>query len=272
MRLLCFVFFSIWSDWLCAQTPAYMHYDARNGLPGNLVYCGVQDRRGLLWFGTDKGLACFDGIRFRTYGLEDGLPDLEVLKMKEDSQGRLWLFCFRKEPCYFYNGRIYNRQQDSLLARMELSTNIINICEDSGGNLWFFEMSTNIFRLHERAVKTYQLPEWAVGLEKIGTEEYIVGVKNIMYGGKVTKFDYRTGQTQNVAPKPFRDPNYRMLRTAPILFAPTNPRKLYFGANTIWQTTDGGNSWTEISRPSGSGGTSAVRRLCKSTVGVSRSS
>ena len=70
---------------------------------------------------------------------------------------------------------------------------------------------------------------------------------NIMYGGKVTRFDYRTGQTQNVAPKPFRDANYRMLRTAPILFSPVNPRKLYFGANTIWQTLDGGNRWTEIS-------------------------
>ncbi|MEO6446008.1 MAG: glycoside hydrolase, partial [Gemmatimonadaceae bacterium] len=70
---------------------------------------------------------------------------------------------------------------------------------------------------------------------------------NIMYGGKVTRFDYRTGQTQNVAPKPFRDANYRSVRTAPILFAPTNPRKLYFGANTIWQTVNGGNSWTEIS-------------------------
>ncbi|MEP7381260.1 MAG: glycoside hydrolase, partial [Gemmatimonadota bacterium] len=86
----------------------------------------------------------------------------------------------------------------------------------------------------------------------VGTEEYGYVAPdpldpNIMYGGKVTKFDYRTGQTQNVAPKPFRGPNYRMVRTAPLLFSPVNPRKLYFGANTVWQTIDGGNSWTEIS-------------------------
>lgn len=90
--------------------------------------------------------------------------------------------------------------------------------------------------------------EWRpVGVEEYGYVAPDPLDPNIIYGGKVTRFDYRTGQTQNVAPKPFRDANYRMLRTAPILFAPTNPRTLYFGANTIWKTTDGGNSWTEIS-------------------------
>jgi photosystem II stability/assembly factor-like uncharacterized protein len=90
--------------------------------------------------------------------------------------------------------------------------------------------------------------EWRpVGVEEYGYVAPDPLDPNIMYGGKVTRFDYRTGQTQNVAPKPFRDPNYRMLRTAPILFSPVNPRKLYFGANTIWATIDGGNNWREIS-------------------------
>jgi photosystem II stability/assembly factor-like uncharacterized protein len=86
----------------------------------------------------------------------------------------------------------------------------------------------------------------------VGVEEYGYVAPdpldpNIVYGGKVTRFDYRTGQTQNVAPKPFRDPGYRMLRTAPILFSPVNPRKLYFGASSIWETVNGGRSWREIS-------------------------
>lgn len=90
--------------------------------------------------------------------------------------------------------------------------------------------------------------EWRpVGVEEYGYVAPDPLDPNIMYGGKVTRFDYRTGQTQNVAPKPFRDANYRMLRTAPILFSPVNPRKLYFGANTIWETVDGGKHWREIS-------------------------
>ena len=90
--------------------------------------------------------------------------------------------------------------------------------------------------------------EWRpVGVEEYGYVAPDPLDPNIMYGGKVTRFDYRTGQTQNVAPKPYRDANYRMLRTAPILFSPVNPRKLYFGANTIWETVDGGTTWKEIS-------------------------
>ena len=70
---------------------------------------------------------------------------------------------------------------------------------------------------------------------------------DIVYGGKVTRYDRRTGQVQNVAPKLTRSPDYRALRTAPLLFSPLNQRKLYFATNTVWQTTTGGQSWQEIS-------------------------
>ena len=70
---------------------------------------------------------------------------------------------------------------------------------------------------------------------------------DIVYGGKVTRYDRRTGQVQNVAPRLARSPTYRALRTAPLLFSPVNPRKLYFATNTVWQTTTGGQSWQEIS-------------------------
>ena len=92
---------------LSAQTPAYLHYVVSDGLPSNMVYCGTQDHEGLLWFGTDKGLASFDGTRFRTFSIKDGLPDPEVLNVWEDSRERLWICCFQKKPCYRRNARIF---------------------------------------------------------------------------------------------------------------------------------------------------------------------
>ncbi len=90
--------------------------------------------------------------------------------------------------------------------------------------------------------------EWRpVGVEEYGYVAPDPLNPDIVYGGKVTRFDYRTGQVQNVAPRPFRDAGYRTLRTAPVLFSPVNPRKLYFGANTIWETVNGGRTWKEIS-------------------------
>lgn len=177
---LCLLFFGLCRGFALAQTPSYIHYDVRDGLPGNMVYCGAQDRRGLMWFGTDKGLTCFDGSRFRAYDLEDGLPDLEVLKMKEDSKGRLWLFCFRKEPCYLLNGRIVTQKQDSLLAKINLTSNIHNISEDSSGGLWFFEYSEKVYYSRDNRVVTYTLPEWAVRLEKVGDKYLLLAVNSIL--------------------------------------------------------------------------------------------
>ena len=70
---------------------------------------------------------------------------------------------------------------------------------------------------------------------------------DLVYGGRVSRFDRRTGQVQNVAPKLFRSPTYRTLRTAPVVFSTVNPRALYFATNTIWKTLNGGQSWAAIS-------------------------
>ncbi|HSM87621.1 MAG TPA: hypothetical protein VLT16_15805 [Candidatus Limnocylindrales bacterium] len=70
---------------------------------------------------------------------------------------------------------------------------------------------------------------------------------DIVYGGKLTRYDRRTDQAQNIMPRPFRSQLFRVVRTEPIVFSPINPRVLYFAANTLWKTTDAGRSWQQIS-------------------------
>jgi photosystem II stability/assembly factor-like uncharacterized protein len=70
---------------------------------------------------------------------------------------------------------------------------------------------------------------------------------DLVYGGRVTRFDRRTGQTKNVSPKPLRGEGYRVVRTQPVLFSPVDPKILYFASNTVWKTTNGGDSWDQIS-------------------------
>jgi photosystem II stability/assembly factor-like uncharacterized protein len=82
----------------------------------------------------------------------------------------------------------------------------------------------------------------------VGIEEYGYAAPDpldpdMVYGGKVTRYDRRTGQIQNVAPKA----GYRTLRTAPLQFSPVDPHSLYFGTNTLWLTKDKGYNWKEIS-------------------------
>ena len=70
---------------------------------------------------------------------------------------------------------------------------------------------------------------------------------HLIYGGRVTRFNRKTGQVQNVAPEALRSGNYRILRTMPLLFHPADPTQLLFATNVLWKTTNGGENWEIIS-------------------------
>ena len=70
---------------------------------------------------------------------------------------------------------------------------------------------------------------------------------DIVYGGRVTRWDRRTNQRQDITPKALRDESYRVVRTMPILFSPIDPHTLYYASNTLWKTRNGGQSWDQIS-------------------------
>lgn len=86
-----------------------------------------------------------------------------------------------------------------------------------------------------------------VGVEEYGYVAADPLDPDIVYGGRISRYDRRTGQVQNVAPKLFRAADYRVLRTAPVLFSPRDPRLLFFATNRVWTTRNGGRSWRVIS-------------------------
>jgi photosystem II stability/assembly factor-like uncharacterized protein len=89
---------------------------------------------------------------------------------------------------------------------------------------------------------------YPVGVEEYGYVAPDPLDPNIVYGGKVTRFDRRTRQTQNVSPSPTRGgDDFRVVRTQPVLFSPVDPHTLYFASNVLWKTTNGGTSWSRIS-------------------------
>jgi photosystem II stability/assembly factor-like uncharacterized protein len=81
---------------------------------------------------------------------------------------------------------------------------------------------------------------------------------NIVYagsgGGYLTRFDKRTGQTQDITVWPVdssghgaKDVKYRQAWTNPILISPHDPDVLYTSAEIVFKSTDHGQSWTPIS-------------------------
>ena len=90
--------------------------------------------------------------------------------------------------------------------------------------------------------------EWRpVGVEEYGYVAPDPLNPNIIYGGKVTRYDAQTTQTRDVSPVIVRTGKFRFNRTAPLVFSPKDPHALYLGSNVLFKTTDGGENWQVIS-------------------------
>jgi two-component sensor histidine kinase len=112
-----------------AQEYNYIHYDVKDGLAGSTVYDLCQDKDGFIWFATEAGISRFDGSHFKNFTTTDGLPETEILKLFADSKGRIWMAPFKNNICYYYNGKIYNQENDPLLKNITVSTIISTILE-----------------------------------------------------------------------------------------------------------------------------------------------
>jgi photosystem II stability/assembly factor-like uncharacterized protein len=88
----------------------------------------------------------------------------------------------------------------------------------------------------------------------VGTEEYGYVAPDplhpgVIFGGKVTRWDERSGQAREVGPVvSWRgNPQYRFKRTAPLAFSPADKRTLYLGSQVVLASSDYGAHWREIS-------------------------
>jgi photosystem II stability/assembly factor-like uncharacterized protein len=94
----------------------------------------------------------------------------------------------------------------------------------------------------------------------VAVEEYGYAVPDprnpeIVYGGKISRYDRRTTQNQNISPVPGGRggappapgaPSYRTVRTLPVAFSPVDQRTLFFANNYLWKTIDGGVTWKQL--------------------------
>ncbi len=73
----------------------FARISSEQGLPQASVHCFLQDSTGFLWFGTQDGLARFDGYSFRIYKYDPvdlaSLPASWVQALAEDPGGDLWV-------------------------------------------------------------------------------------------------------------------------------------------------------------------------------------
>ncbi len=88
-----------------SQDFSYRSLDKAHGMPTNTVYDLLQDKRGFMWFGTDKGLYRYDGSEFKLFSSkkQDGKS---LSNLIEDGNGRIW--------CQNFSGQFFYTEADSL--------------------------------------------------------------------------------------------------------------------------------------------------------------
>lgn len=67
-------------------------YTEADGLASSSVFQISQDKNGLMWFATRNGICNYDGIRWKIFDQEDGLPKNHYEDIFVDEKGVLWTF------------------------------------------------------------------------------------------------------------------------------------------------------------------------------------
>jgi photosystem II stability/assembly factor-like uncharacterized protein len=92
-----------------------------------------------------------------------------------------------------------------------------------------------------------------VGVQEYGYVAPDPNDPDIVIGGKLTRYDRRTGQTHDISPPsgsatPDGGPDLtRALRTAPVLYSPVESRSLFYATNAVWKSLNNGQSWSVLS-------------------------
>lgn len=215
-----------------------------DGLPQNLVTSAVQTRDGYLWFGTQSGLARFDGERFEVFssGNTPHFPDRRVSSLFEDEEGTLWIghdsgaVTRRREGRFDLvepalgnedervigigadeEGRIWAMHVGGAVASLEDGSRLPSLIEpeypgimdwsaDADGNLWVAENGVAA-RLADGKLAP-------VALENPASDNYVFGVAASAEGGawilcddRVRKWkDGRWTEDRGACPWPSRSP------------------------------------------------------------------
>ncbi len=107
--------------------PKIRNYAGVNALSGHRLHCITEDRRGVIWVGTDNGLEAFNPVTgsVRHLGMKDGLPDDEVQSAYCDKNGVLW---------FGTHGGLVRLQPVAIPARQNVPLRIVGL--QLGGQPW----------------------------------------------------------------------------------------------------------------------------------------
>lgn len=130
-----------------AQTvaPHFRQFSADDGLPSSEVYFVMEDSKGFMWFGTDNGVARFDGYEFTVFDSNHGLEDVVVFKLIEDHEGTIWVSTLSGQLFYFSEGRFHAWEYNDIFTKLKIGNYYLKLAHiDRGGNFYIYGISSKL--------------------------------------------------------------------------------------------------------------------------------
>jgi ligand-binding sensor domain-containing protein/signal transduction histidine kinase len=110
----------------------FRSWQREQGLPQDSVRAITQTQDGYLWIGTDDGVARFDGVRFISFSLPEGLRSGPVRTLFGDSRGSLWIGSVGVGLIHWQSNRFTTFTMKDGLP----SDSITALAEDNEARMW----------------------------------------------------------------------------------------------------------------------------------------
>ncbi|OSZ82117.1 hypothetical protein CAP35_02275 [Chitinophagaceae bacterium IBVUCB1] len=201
------------------QPVVFRHLNMSHGLAGNTVSAILQDHKGFMWFGTDKGLNRYDGKNFELFVHNskdtNSLSGNYVSALFEDRQGRIWIGT-QNNGITIYNPvtQQFKRYEHDAKKPGSINTGYVaQIYEDSKGRFWICLYGGGLDLFDEKAqtfihhVWKQNDPYCIAGIKcksiyELSDDKYIVGTfeaggnlhKDLRNAGGINYFDFRTNR------------------------------------------------------------------------------
>ncbi len=145
MRFLSTLIASVLAFALSAQRYYFENISLTEDLPSSKVYCVLQDSTGLVWLGTESGLASFDGTNVVAFGPNQGMAPRGVRSLFLDKDKRLW--------CGHLGGGISISQgrkfQALIFSDSPITSDVTGISQAPDGSVWIATFGMGVLHVKD---------------------------------------------------------------------------------------------------------------------------
>ncbi|HYG37742.1 MAG TPA: two-component regulator propeller domain-containing protein [Cytophagales bacterium] len=119
----------------------FRHFSISDGLSQSSVISIMQDKKGLIWFGTRDGLNKYDGQKFTVYKHDkndsSSISNNDITSIIKDAKGDLWIGTFNGLNKYNYSKDRFEQFFNNTADSTTISDNSIwTIFESDNGDIW----------------------------------------------------------------------------------------------------------------------------------------